>query len=153
MVDLAKAVRMLLYVKPLKIQVMSRTIRFKEEDSSMKKVNKAFKRAAHKAARRVAFRSVEYNSTLAANLYAEALQRREEAEKLFEEAKRLLRESESLRRKADLQPKEVQVVCAEAHAKDKEDFEGMPSSSTCHGRIPKWETSDYKLMEKLGFFK
>jgi hypothetical protein len=133
---------------------MSKTIRFMKEDSSMKKVNKAFKRAAHKTARRVKFVEVESNSTKAANLYAEALQRKEEAERLFQEAKRLLRESESLRRKADIEPKEIQIVCASAHVKDKEDFEGMPLSYTCHvGEIPKWETSDYKLMERLGFFK
>jgi hypothetical protein len=132
---------------------MSRTIKFRKEDSSLQRVNKSFKRAAHKAARRMEFVMVESNSTKAANLYAEALQRREEAERLFEEAKRLLKESELLRRKASLEAKEIEMVCVEAHTKYKEDFEGMPSSSTCHGRIPKWETSDRKLMERLGFFK
>ena len=133
---------------------MSKTIRFMKEDSSMQRINKSFKRAAHKAARRVEFAEVEYNSTKAVNLYEEAKRRREEAERLFKEAKRLLRESEVLRRKASLEAKEIEMVCVEAHAKYKEDFEGMPSSSTCHvGEIPKWETSDYKLMERLGFFK
>lgn len=133
---------------------MSRTIKFKKEDSSEMKLRRSMKKAAHKAARRVKY--VEYfnaESMQAANLYEEAARRKQQAELLMQEAQRLINEANLLRKKADACAQEVTIEVEVSRLnKCKWNFEGQTWECTKEGSLPKWEIHD-KLEMHLGLME